>query len=195
MVLDNPVQSLILCFRDTPRLTIRIGNLRFWGVGPWTRRGKLRQKNAVFRGKRRNNNILKVPNFYCRDILLSLRRLLLCGLLRWFFRSQRLKAQRRSGVKALHHWHDCPLGEGCWVRGHTQGALALDCLLFWEARCETTKEEMLVKPGMTCPVSPYPLNLRGWQFLPPKFRGGGPLENTVKQGVSDTPPPKLRGWT
>ena len=40
-------------------------------------------------------------------------------------------------------------------------------------------------------VSPYPLNLGGDNFTP-KFRGWPP-ENTVKQGVSDTPPPKFRG--
>ena len=42
------------------------------------------------------------------------------------------------------------------------------------------------------PVSPYPLNLGGDNFTP-KFRGQTP-ENTVKQGASDPPPPKFRGW-
>ena len=40
------------------------------------------------------------------------------------------------------------------------------------------------------PVSPYPLNL-GVTISPPKF-WGRPPENTVKQGASDTPPPKFR---
>ena len=40
-------------------------------------------------------------------------------------------------------------------------------------------------PWFFHPVSPYPLKFRGWQFHP-KFKGRPP-ENTVKQGVSDTP--------
>ena len=43
----------------------------------------------------------------------------------------------------------------------------------------------------TCPVSPYPLNLGG-DISPSKFRGG-PQENTVKQGISDTPPQNVGG--
>ena len=41
--------------------------------------------------------------------------------------------------------------------------------------------------------SPYPLYLGGG-ISPPKFWGRPSPKNTVKQGASDTPPPKFRGW-
>ena len=42
------------------------------------------------------------------------------------------------------------------------------------------------------PCQPIPPKFGGVTISPPKFRGVAP-ENTVKHGVSDTPPPKFGG--